>query len=98
MSATQKYKDVVREQLLGFWLVPGDPISPRSNACVPPLVDIAGFVMDWSSLNDNASAEMAKCGAAGVKNPCWALTWAGGMEGSTSRPRPQKPLEYVGVL
>ena len=56
------------EQLLGFWLVPGDPISPRSNACVPPLVDIAGFVMDWSSLNDNTSAEMAKCGAAGVKN------------------------------
>lgn len=56
------------EQLLGFWLVPGDPTSSRSNACVPPLVDVAGFVFDWSSLNDNTSAAMAKCAAAGVKN------------------------------
>eukprot|EP01050_Picozoa_sp_SAG11_P003490 SAG11_NODE_198_length_12679_cov_7.778537_2_plen_338_part_00 len=56
------------EQLLGFWLVPGDPISPRSNACAAPLVDIAGFVMDWSSMGDNTSVAMAKCGAAGMKN------------------------------
>jgi hypothetical protein len=57
-----------QQKLLGFWLVPGAAASPRADACQPPLINISGFVFDWSSMDAATATAMAQCGAAGVKN------------------------------
>ena len=67
-SASLLPSHTAERKRLGFWLVPGGADSPRSEACDPPLVNISGFVFDWSSLDGPTATAMARCGAAGVKN------------------------------